>query len=69
MPRTKTFTGQLVEVTASKATGPGNYRTVAGASIQGILDFLTENRIPMNSILGGITWDAGSSQYLVMYHL
>ncbi len=66
MAEKKTLAGQYVEVTATRATGPGNYRSVFG-EIQAVLDFLTENKIPMSSVIG-VTFTS-STELNVLYHL
>lgn len=66
MARKKTIAGAYVEVTAARATGPGNYRSVFG-TIQAVLDFLTENRIPMANVIGATY--TSNTELNVLYHL
>ena len=66
MARQKTIAGQYVEVTTARATGPGNFRSVYG-EVQAVLDFLTENRIPMSNVIGATF--TSNAELCVLYHL
>lgn len=65
MVQIKTLGGELLEVASSKATGPGTWYTVIGLP-QGVIDFLTENRIPQSNVMG--TTFISATSLAVLYH-
>ena len=67
MVRKKTISGEVITITETKATldaEKGIHWFHVEGTIQGILDYLNENRIPMSNVKG---FTGGSTTY-VLFH-
>ncbi len=67
MAGTKTISGEIITITEAKATGGDNlgvhWRHISG-TIQGVLDYLTENKIPEHKVKG---FTGGSTAYVLIH--
>jgi len=66
MARVKTFSGEVITITETKATdsvGGIRWRHISGA-IQGVLDYLNENKIPEHKVKG---FTGGSTAYALIH--
>ena len=66
MARTQTISGEVITITETKATDGVtgiHWRHVSG-TIQGILDYLNENKIPEHKVKG---FTGGSTAYVLIH--
>jgi len=67
MARTKTLSGEIVTITETKSTGGATFGVhwfhISG-TIQGVLDYLNENRIPEHKVKG---FTGGATAYALFH--